>query len=77
MPSYDYISIAQAEALRAQLAPMSRYRQRLVDRLEQELRIDPADVLLQDAKTASNALRDLCSTVHYLACRSRVGERRG
>jgi hypothetical protein len=77
MRSYDYISVAQAEALREQLAPMSRYLQRLVERLEKELCVEPADVLLQDAKTASNALRDLCSTVHYLTCRSGVGERRG
>ena len=77
MPSYDYISIAQAEGLREQLAPMSRYLQRLVVRLEQELRVEPADMLLQDSIWASNALRDLCSTVHYLPCRSGVGERRG
>ena len=76
MRSYDYISIAQAEALREQLVPMSRYLQRLVVRLEKELCIEPADVLLQDSIRASNALLDLCSTVHYLTCRSGVGERR-
>jgi hypothetical protein len=44
--AYDYTNTAQAEALRKQLAPMSRYLQRMVDRLEKELRVDPADLLL-------------------------------
>jgi len=55
----DYITTAKAEALGEQMAQMSRYLQRLVDRLEKELRVDPADLLLQDAKRASNALLDL------------------
>jgi hypothetical protein len=76
MLAHDYINTTQAEAIRKQLAPMSRYVQRLVDRLEKELRVDPADLLLQDARRSSNALLDLTSTVHYLTCRSGVGEPR-
>jgi hypothetical protein len=77
MQAQKYITTAQAESHRNQLAPMSRYLQHLADRLEEELRVEPADLLFQDARQASNVLLDPTSTVHYLTCRSGVGERRG
>ena len=54
MCAYDHITTAQAEALGVQLAPMSRYLHCLVDLLEKEVRVDPADLLPQDARGASS-----------------------
>jgi hypothetical protein len=65
---------AQAEALHNQLRPMVQYLNKLLQRMENELRFPPSDPLLGMTKAAYHALRDLLSKTHYLSCRSGGGE---
>ena len=46
---------------------------KLVTRMENELRFPPADPLLVATRTAYDALRDLANEVHYLSCKTGIG----